>query len=235
MNVGEKLAYCNFIANKEQSGKTLSPDEYNLLLPQVQIEYLRRELGLENDYQPGRPVARISKNITSRNTDNIRVFKVTASIAVNSTTGQAPIPTDYYDWDAIRTPFSFTDDCNKLQNSERPVEIVDENEWGSRLTAAIRKPTKGYPICKFNTSYLDVAPKSLGKINFVYFRKPVSPVYAFTIVNDEAVYDAVNSVQLELPEITHYALIGILLSKIGINLSNDRLLAYAEMIKNTGK
>lgn len=244
MSIDEFKQFVFFIINKSQSGHSLTPDRFNILLPQANFEYIHKQLGLEGDYQPGRALPRIAKNITSRVTDNIRVLKETAIIPIVS--GMATIPADYVDWDGIRATYTYKDECDgKKKDQEVAIEILDENEWGTRLNAAILKNEPDFPVLKFNNTYFDVEPKTMKSIVLVYFRNPGGkdsngnftanpPKWAYTVANDEELYDAANSVQLELPAITHYEIARILLSYVGIHLSNDRLIAYAEQKKREG-
>ncbi|NQY43723.1 MAG: hypothetical protein HRT87_10305 [Legionellales bacterium] len=53
-------------------------------------------------------------------------------------------------------------------------------------------------------------------------------------MDDVAMYDSGNSVQIELPLMLTNQLARIILSYIGINLREEKVVAYAETIKTKG-
>ena len=89
-------------------------------------------------------------------------------------------------------------------------------------------------IGNFHNTYVEYYPNDIGSVDFTYLRNPVSPLWAFTIVDDVAIYDSGNSVQIELPLMLTNQLARIILSYIGINLREEKVVAYAETIKTKG-
>ncbi len=43
MNLSEILSLCNYVANKEKLGNTLTPEQYNILLEAVNTDFFRKE------------------------------------------------------------------------------------------------------------------------------------------------------------------------------------------------
>jgi len=219
MNIFQVIAFVNFCANKEQSGNTLSPSEANLLIPTAQLDYITNSLGISPEKNDGRPILLIP--------NNLRIFKTSVTLTV--TNGLATVPVDYMYTTALGLPATITDDCDNKKKVEFPVEVVDDDEWTFRSIAQIKKPTIEYPICKWHGTQIEFNPQ--GNYKLYYLRYPVTPVFAYTIVNGVPVYDSANSVQLELPDITHESVCDILLRKIGVNLSSEMLQNYAAQSK----
>jgi len=57
---------------------------------------------------------------------------------------------------------------------------------------------------------------------------------AYNIVDDVPIYDPSSSTQIELPLMLTNQLARIILSYIGINLREEKVVAYAETIKTKG-
>lgn len=219
MTVNEILNFVNYIANKEQSGQTFTPQNFNLTLPRAQLDYITNSLQISPEKRDGRPILLVP--------NNLRVFKKTATLTL--TNGLATVPDDYMYTTALGLLVTLTDNCGEPVQAEYPVEVVDDDEWTFRTSAALRKPTRRYPICKFHDTQIEFKPT--GTYNLYYLRYPVTPVFGYTITNGVAVYNPSTSVQLELPDITHEEVCNILLRYIGINLSAEQLQQYAERSK----
>lgn len=78
-------------------------------------------------------------------------------------------------------------------------------------------------------------PTSIASISLSYLRKPATPEWAYTTVNDEPVYDAGNSQDFETGETTHLEICMRILSAVGVNLRMGDIVQYAEMAEQQGK
>jgi len=68
-----------------------------------------------------------------------------------------------------------------------------------------------------------------------YIRIPKTPIRAYTIQNDDDVYDPANSVQLEYPETTHYDIAYIILKMMGLNIRKEEIVAFANQRQKEGQ
>lgn len=192
VNVNDIKNYVDYQLNKSQSGNTLSPSEFNTCLQWANLEYMKQRYGLPEEYQAGRPVPRIALDITQKIMDDMRVLRTAKggknypamSIDVN---GWADYPADFIHVSSIRY-------------GTKDVEILRDDFLADRLDNSIKYPTKENPICVFYDNYIEFHPKDLGFVNFTYIRLPETPVWAYTLVNDEPVYNSVASVQFEYPQ-----------------------------------
>lgn len=233
MNIGERFKYVDFIVNKEQSGN-ISPAEFNLQNSQAEIDFFR------SISRP--PADQFHSWRTLRGAvDDIRLQTLKRDFVLTFTNARANLPNlqnssdEFMDWLSFGLLTIVKDNCNVNVDSEVPVEVVMEDEWSTRLYAAIRKPTLRYPIVKFvfNTvRQVQVAPTAISSMRLSYYKKPIAPVFAFTqSANNQVVYNPTLSTQSEFDSINDIPICNILLKKIGINLSEQALQNYADQAK----
>lgn len=215
MNINEAFEFLNFISNKNQSGK-VSPSEFNQMAERAQWEYFQKDYTLWET--------------TQEITDALSVFQVSLATSIPAT-GVLTYPSDYVHLTSMR--HYFVKDNN--QGIEVPVREVDNDEFGDVLQSEIVQPTLRYPIMSAFSTYMRFEPKNLGQLMFDYFRMPISPVWAYTTVNNRAVYDAANSINWELPDDSHNTLIFMMCSYSGINLRESELVNYSELQKQEQK
>jgi len=120
---------------------------------------------------------------------------------------------------------------------ENDVDIVRDSEIGgitgsrifSKHLSAMNKV-----IAAFYSDYIQFYPTKVQTAILTYLRKPIDPVWAFTVSNGRPVYDAANSVDLEAPDEVANEIIMMAASYLGINLREPELIQYSEMLKNQG-
>lgn len=240
MNVNDIKRLVEYFASKDQSGGNASPVIFSdLLLVQAQIEFIRLRLGLPQSYESWRnPYSKISYESTLKISEDLAPLKKTVSLVIDSV-GLTNRPTDIFYPVALRHSYTKTilDSCGEetTENCETTVEVVDEDEYGTRLCAAIKKPTKTFPIVKFDATTFQFAPKDLATATFTYIKIPVKPKWAFTLdANDNEIYDAINSVQLSIPENNHLEICRIILGYVGVSIKDNEIIQIAEMGKTKG-
>jgi len=235
INVNELKEYVEYISNKDQSGNTMSPDEFNMLLPRATEDILRWYIGLEAEYQPKSPFPSLGIDLSQKMKENVSHFKREVVLTVGAR-GGVSLPEDYYH----KTSLSFTHRINcggTFKEELRPIDVIDDDKWAGRLSNRIKKPTPKYPVANFNGKLtMKVAPLGLGKINMTYLRSIETPLWHYSIDTDTdtALYDPHGSKDIDMPKILLNDMARILLSYIGINLREAELFQYAEMIKGKG-
>ena len=236
MTVDEAKKFCEYISNKDQSGNSMSPDEYNTLLRTSAIDFARHLYGTTEDYRPGDPTPPVVYEVTQYVTDALRVLKIKDDSLLLDTNGKANIPPDYAHVSSIRYNYVKKAKCpdDAPVTREVPVEVVKDNKLGMRLKSSIEEPSLKYPICVFYNNYMQFYPKTLGSVIFTYLKEPLVPVWGYTMVNDQPVYDPETSVQFEYPDIFHLELCRIILNYMGINLRDNELQSHNERFKQRG-
>ncbi len=233
IKVDEVKQFIDSIANKDQSGNTYTPNEFNMWLRRSADDLFRQELGLPQDYKPGAPLPNIAYELTQRIKDDLRGFKEDPIIAVDAN-GKMVIPANYVHYTFIT--------YIKVENqpegdpivTDVDVEVVDDNKFNLRKDHPIKGPDKDDPICNFGSTTIEFAPKDLYKVRFTYLRYPKKPEWTFTLVDDVEIFDPANSTDIELPEILTNDISRLILSYFAQKTRDEGLLAYAESIKAKG-
>ena len=111
------------------------------------------------------------------------------------------------------------------------VAMVNEDERANRLNSQIDPVTVTSPIGEIIAPrYIRLYPTSGYTGTVTYFRRPVKPVYAYTVISGRViVYDSANSTQLEWSEEWINAVVAKSLTIIGVNLSDEQLSQYAQL------
>ncbi|MEE9337996.1 MAG: hypothetical protein V3U87_07955 [Methylococcaceae bacterium] len=233
ININELKIYIDYISNKEQSGNNYTPSQFNLLVKRGVEDIQRWLIGLEALYQPGNPAPAVAYEVTQKVKDDLRWLKENPTLPVDNN-GRMVIPSDYVYVTAITYKEIKNTDCGAKQTL-RPVERIDDDKWANRLSSTIKKPTKQYPVCIFyDKDYVLFEPKDLGSVEFSYIREMATAVWGYTLVDEVPVYKDTLSIDVDLPEILLNDLARIILGYMGINLREQELMQYAEVIKMKG-
>lgn len=197
MNLKQILDFVNFQLNKDQSGNTLNTEEYNLALLNANNKMYDWLTGLIEEYQPGRPIPRVSAPMTEKVVSYLRPFTVFVQKLNVNGGGLGIIPSNYGDKPSMK--------FNKGTDAApdwKPVEILFDDQFNSRVSSTLRKPTLNYPICRMRGDNFEFSPTNLGWVELVYYFAPTAPVYAtiFDPVTDTEVYDPDNSKELTWPK-----------------------------------
>lgn len=198
-DINDVYLFANFLANKTYSG-SISPDEFNLCAPIAQEEYMRKNLGLPEQFQYNIREARNQFQAAQINADLLRTFVVEAP--VNGTGGFFPLPADYCAYGNLEYTYTYQDANQQTQFSVQPIEAVTLSERALRLDNYVRKPTLRYPIWTYLNNQMRVDPVTITAARLQYVRYPLTPVRGYTLnLNDQDVYDSATSVQLEFPKL----------------------------------
>lgn len=229
MNVYEGFQFINFRANKSQTGRSYTLDNYNLGLKAVDIEWLKTKYGLPEQYRPGMPMPSQAWEVTQKISDDLRHLKVLMGgrnkplMSVDQY-GFASIPPDYIHVSTIRyDKTANTADCGTAsEDTSIPIEVLKDADFDARLNSCIKNNFGKYPICRFETDYIEFRPKSLRFVLFGYLRLPTSAFLSATYdANNNLVYDAATSTQLDWPEDMHTDIFNTLYNWLAVNLKDQ--------------
>lgn len=235
MNVEELRQFVVYIANKEQSGNSFAPFEYNRLLQVANIDFFNKMYGLYQEYQIDSPTPRVSWEVSQYVTDALAPFKVRVPSAMVAS-GQLTKPSDYYHHSSLRYSYTTPGKCatDPAVVTIKNVELLKDAEIGNVTGNSNVLPSANVVYgCYFNT-YIQIFPSSVTSLDFTYLRKPVTPFWNSTLVSGVPTYNSVGSIQIEFPEFCHKDIAMIILSYAGINLREEQLTAYAQTLKQTG-
>lgn len=212
---------CQFAVNKAQNGY-LTPAEFNLTINQAQVSYQDYLLGEFQQYQYGRPQARISYSQNENIRQRLTPLITESILSINGTSGEAPYPSDYVQTDAVRT-IAF----------ER-VRYVQQDSLFSYFKSQI-DPVSTNPIYLLERTGFQFYPVTLGSAILTYIKDAPEIVWNYTLVSNRPVYNASTSVQPVWDNLDLLEIIARALKLIGLNLQDGQVQQYANQVTQTGQ
>lgn len=235
MDINEVYNLVNFLASKDRKG-LFDKDKFNLVCPAALNEFISKRYGNIKDLlftQSKSP--RIAYSINQKVFDDLRVFQTTAQLQVSST-GQASYPTDYWHMTSVRyRAFVNGANCDTPGvNNERDVDLVDNDKVTKRLNSVIVNPTPKYPICTLYSTYIQFYPINLMQVRLDYLRKPLTPFWNSTVVNNRNIYSPTGSVDLEVPFDCDNEVIALICQMLGLNISSSDVTQFGQVKEQQG-
>lgn len=226
MTLFEMYNLVRFIGNKDFDGNIITPTRFNELIKVVNIELFRNKYGLPEEYQPGRPVPLEYVDVTLKNTDDLKAFRVSL-VNTPVVAGVLPFPANYAHRDTI--VYNFTKTINSVATVlPREVEMLREGQMAERRGNYTKRPTTQNPCGVVRLDGIYIYPTTITLVDFYYFRFPVDPIFGYVEADGYVTEDASASTQFEWTKDEHIVLTRMILSYIGINLRENEVIAYAE-------
>lgn len=122
--------------------------------------------------------------------------------------------------------YMWPDSWSKLNSGQ--INEIDNDEYPFIKNNLIIPPTSDDPIIIFDYPYGFVDPYSIGSFRLKYLRRPPDPMWGYTVVNDEPVYNPATTQDFLLDQISFMDITALILEKIGINLDKPQLFQYAQ-------
>jgi hypothetical protein len=231
MNVNDMYQICQFAINKAQNGY-LTPSEFNLTINQAQVSYQDYLLGEFQQYQYGRPQARINYSQNENIRQRLTPLLTESTLTINSTTGESPYPADYVQADSI-----ITSDLKR-------VRFVQQDSLYSYYNSEI-DPVATNPIYLIEPNKFQFYPKTLGSAILTYVKNAPDIVWAYTTVSGRPVYaptqtgvgvtPTTGTVQPVWDDVELLEIIARALKLIGLNLQDGIVSQYANQVTQTGQ
>lgn len=224
MTIDESYRFVNYVVNKEQQGE-ITADQFNLLAPIAQLSVINTRLQPKYD-DKGTLIKGFG--VTDKLREDFRpILKNPQTIVVS--TGIAAYPADYLYMDAMTTA------AGRIITEATPDEIAVLNH------SQIKFPSATYPKYVIEQNGFNIYPTSITSIKLAYLRKPLTPIRNYTLANDRSVYAVTGGVigggasqDFELDVLVHLEICANILSAVGLNLSLDKVVGYAEAMKQMG-
>jgi hypothetical protein len=232
MNLWETWSLVEYISNKDFAGNVITPQRFNELIKIVNIDLFRTKYGLPEEFQPGRPVPVEYADITLKNTDDLRAFKVyQTSVAVVN--GILPLASNYAHRDTVT--YNYTKTIAGVATAlPRPVEILREAEFSARQGNWTKKPTLQNPIGVVRSNGIHIRPLTILAVDFSYYRFPVDPEFGYTEGDGFITYNAGTSTEFEWVKDESLTLTRMILQYVGVSLREADLVQYSEQKLKTG-
>ena len=232
MNLFDIYNLIKFICNKDFSGNIITPDRFKDLIKVVNIDLFRNKYGLPEEYQPGRPIPLEHVDITLKNTDDLKAFRVSL-VNTPVVSGILPFPANYAHRDEI--VYNYTKTINGASVSlPRGVEILRETQLSERRGNYTKRPTTRNPCGVVRSDGIWIYPTTITVVDFFYFRWPRDPVFSYIKGDGLITYDAANSTEVEWTKDECLTLVSMCLAFVGIHLREDAIFNYSELKKREG-
>lgn len=221
MNIDYAYRLVQFCTNKTQNGN-ISPDQFNVLAPVAQISVLNKILGNEQEYSPQRPTARYGFLLNQKILEDIRpLIKTPTSLPFVD--GVAQYPPDCLYVFVIQVPGAY-----------QPAEPIEFDEAIYLYASQIKPPTTQYPKHYVLANFIYIMPPSITQTNISYVRRPLAPLWNYTVINQVPVYNANGSQDFELGELLHLRIVTVLLQLCGVNLNLYEVTKFAQLLEQEG-
>ena len=211
MNISDSFDFLNFYINKN-TGSWYTISELTALID-------RAQMALYSDYKNKYASSQIIKEILSpfRSSYNFTTL-VSGYVIVPDTTYLDLLDIQIYFTVSNRTVYA-------------PVKLVNEDERAYRLNSQIDPVTVTSPIGEQTAPRtFRLYPASAYNGNVTYLRRPVAPVFGYTVVSGRViVYNPSTSTQLEWRETEQNEIILKALSSIGINIGSQEIQQWSEV------
>jgi hypothetical protein len=220
MNVNDMYRICQFAVNKAQNGY-LTPSEFNLTINQAQVSYQDYLLGEFQQYQYGRPQARINYSQNENIRQRLSPLITSATLSINGS-GEAVYPADYVQADTIIT------------TAFNRVRFVQQDALYSYYNSQI-DPIATNPIYLLEPTGFQFYPVTLGSAILTYVKDAPEIVWGYTTVSGRPVYSSGTSVQPVWDNVDLLEIIARALKLIGLNLQDGQVQQYANQVTQTGQ
>jgi len=138
-----------------------------------------------------------------------------------------PVPTTVFSINVVLYQNDFYKIGTVIYDDELEVERINRNDFLYVNMSPLTKPTTEYPVYIFEENKLYVYPKSIqSDITASYLKKPIAPVWAFTI-SGGYIYDPANSVNFELQPTEQTSLIIRILAYAGVVIRDPQIVQAA--------
>jgi len=201
----------------------VSPADFNLIINQAQKSYVSYLLGSFQQYQPGRPTARVEFGQNSVVRQRLSPIIYQTNLAINSS-GFSSYPADYLQVDAMWSLYGY-----------QRIREVQQNFLYSTYNSVI-DPIADWPIYTIEDVGFRFFPVTLGSAKMSYVQQPPDMIWGYVLnVNGVPVYNAATSVQPVWDDATILEIIVRALRLVGVNLQYNDVSAYANQIQVQGQ
>jgi len=215
------------LANKEQRGY-ITPQEFNLLANQVQIDILEQYFYDINQW------GRQHGNDTEYS-DMLSVIQEKLSELEVRLVGQATSSGIYDHRTNINDLYKLGSIHTTHPTNPQIIEIeqVNNNEWLSMELAPLTKPTLARPVYVNRQDGLNIYPNTIGSIDISYIKQPAKVEWAYVVVNDKALYNDHISIDFELHASEESELVYKILMLSGIAIKKPELTTIAAQVEGS--
>ena len=202
------------LANKEQRGY-ITPQEFNLVAPIAQMEIFEQYFYDQNQADRNLKNSTEYSNVDEMLDEKISIFKKQTAIAMAA--GIGTLPSDIYRLGMV---------YRSASNIE--LEQLSEEEMAYIRKSPLAKPTSKYPaFYRKNATQIQCFP-NVPAVSINYIKRPIRPMWAYTVVNEKALFNGGNAVNFEIHYSDMSELVYKILSLAGITIAKPGLGSYGD-------
>lgn len=225
MTVNDVYELIKYIANKNQQGY-ISPSQFNLIINQAQTSYVSWLLGSFQQYQAGRPIAKVElgQNSVVRQRLSPAIYNYILNLDNN---GRSPYPSDYIQTDAMWTIYGL-----------KRIRYTEQDALYSVFNSVIDPVNNTNPVYLIENDAFQFYPTNLiyGQAKMSYVRNPNPIVWGYTLDgNNRPVYNSATSSDPIWDDTSMLDIIVRALKMVGVNLQSGAVLQYASEVQNMGQ
>ena len=221
MGINEMYQICQYAINKAQNGY-LTPSQFNLLANQAQTSFQDYLLGEFQQYQYGRPQARVNYSQNSDTRQRLTPFIIEATLTVDGN-GLVNYPTDYLQTDAMRTT-----DFDRIR-------FVQQDSLYSYIQSEI-DPVATNPIYLLNDAGFQFYPKNIGTATLTYIKIAPDMIWGYTLDNNgRPIFAPAYSTEPLWYDIDKLEIVARILKLVGVSLQAGQVEQYANMVTTQGQ
>jgi hypothetical protein len=217
MNINDVFVLVNYIANKEQSGNTFTPSQFNLLARVCQLEFISNRIGNIKNLKPNDvpPFGYKSSRKVDEDLRPLVYGPINIPILSN---GNFNYPDGYMWPDAIhKTDFS-------------QIYEVDSDQYPFIKKSTVIPPSTDYPIVIYRSPYGFIDPYNISQFSMSYVKVPDIPIWGYDEPQPGVlVYNPSKSTDFKVnPYLNaHLEICLLILQKSGVNLQMADIVQYA--------
>ena len=208
------------ILNKENRGY-MTPQEYNLLANQAQLEIFEQYFYDLNQYNRRGEINNEYGNIVKNIKEKIDLFKIeNHNLAISS--GKYTLPSNLYR-------------LGTVQYNNNEVEAISTNEYIYINKSPLTKPTTTYPAYVREGAAITVYPSDItSTIQCSYIKKPLEVNWTYFEVNGTALYNsaAADHQNYELHPSEETTLVNKILTYAGLVIKQSDVIQVADAKEN---
>ncbi|MFA6060961.1 MAG: hypothetical protein WC756_22370 [Taibaiella sp.] len=219
----------DFFAEKSQLGY-LSPEEKDAQLDRAQMMRFTELFSNPNEYGKGDGVSHISYAKSQKVHDSLLPFKKEATFTTgNFTSGVYTLPNDYLH--LLSMVINYTDSNAPSGVNYETVDIISEDKWANRKKSQLIPASSVRPLGRLkNTTTpakaIEMFPAQGYAGTFYYMKRPVKPVFAYTLVGRVITYNSGTSAQMEWDDEEINNVVFKAMQLLGINLQNEEVIGF---------
>ena len=206
------------LGNKYQAFGYLTPEEFNREIKQAQMDEISEQ--------------RLRYEMGTISSDNLDSLKTTANISVSGS-GVMTKPADYLFFDSAQYVVFYTDSKGIQKQTIVPIEPVTTSQEADRVSSELNPPNRYFPICVLKDATIQFHPQTLGNVKLNYLKLPPDPVWGYTTVSGQPVYNSGTSVNVVLPFQLIPSLIRRVCTQLGIQVRQADIVQIMEQQQQT--